>query len=419
MSLHRSAALVAIGDELLAGAHPDLNSPALAVALAEVGWPVARAAVVGDDEESLAEVLVDLCGRHRLVVASGGLGPTLDDVTRHAAARAAGRAIVTSPEALEQVRTWYRETGRTMPASNERQALVPEGAVVLPNPVGTAPGFRVRVGQAWLAVLPGPPRELQAMVASELLPWLREEQGDGLVRDTRRFHLVGLSESVFADEAGEWMDRGQNPLMGVTVAAGVMSVRLVGTSDDAARLAELLDARAAEFRERFGEYIFSEDEPDPARVLARRLIADGVGVATAESCTGGLLAAALTREPGVSAVLERGWVTYADRAKQELLGVPSELLAAHGAVSGPVAEAMARGAAERSGARLALSTTGIAGPGGGSPEKPVGLVWFGLVLDGRVSSESRRFPPGVGRERIRQWATLHALGMALKALGPR
>lgn len=412
----RRAALVAIGDELLAGAHPDLNSPALAAGLSQVGWPVARAAVMGDDEVAIACTMADLCSEHGLVVASGGLGPTLDDVTRHAAARAAGRELVTSPEALEQVHRWYETSGRTMPASNERQALIPEGATVLPNPIGTAPGFRVRVGESWLVVLPGPPRELQAMLESALLPWLESEGSDGLLRETRRFHLVGLSESVFADEAGDWMDRGQNPLMGVTVARGVMSVRLVGRASDRGELTDLLDRRAAAFRERFQRWIFSEEQADPAQVLGRRLVEEGITVSCAESCTGGLVAGSLTRYPGISEVFERGFVTYSNQAKSELLGVPEELVEEHGAVSGQVARAMALGAAERSGAQLAVSTTGIAGPGGGSDEKPVGLVWFGVALGGRAWSEERRWPGSAGRAKIRQWATLHAIGLCLRAL---
>lgn len=410
-----AAGVVAVGDELVAGAHPDLNSPHLASRLAEVGRRVQEVRVVADDESAIAEAVGALAERCPLVVVTGGLGPTLDDVTRHAVARATERPLVRSQEAWDQVREWYAQGGRDMPASNERQTLVPEGAAVLANPLGTAPGFRVELRGATLFVLPGPPAELAAMVDRHLLPWLAGQGDGGELFRVRRFHLFDLPESVFADRAGEWMERDANPLMGVTVAGGVLSVKLVAHGSDAAQAQALLERRGAEFLERFGQHVFSETTPDLARTLADELFARNVSVATAESCTGGLVAGALTRVPGISALFREGLVTYSDEAKVERLGVERSLIEAHGAVSAEVAEAMARGAAERSGARLAVGVTGIAGPGGGTPQKPVGLVWFGVAFEGTVRSVSRRWPPA-GRDKVREWATAKALALMLQTL---
>ena len=412
----QSAACLAIGDELVAGAHCDLNSPFLARRLTEVGRRVERMVCVGDDEQAIAQALVELCASHRLVLASGGIGPTLDDLTRRAAARAAGVALVRSEAALSELREWFERAGRKMAASNERQAWIPEGASLLPNARGTAPGFRLTVGEATLFVLPGPPNELAAMFDAVVLPWLVSHPVQGAAYEVRHFHLFDLSESVFADRAGEWMARDANPLMGVTVEGGVLSVRLITGADSATRAASLAEARAEAFLGRFGEHVFSQETPDLALVLGRLLLDRDVSVACAESCTGGMVAARITSVAGISAVFREGFVTYSNAAKRARLGVPADVLEAHGAVSAEVAAAMALGAAERSGARLAVSVTGILGPGGGSPERPVGLVWFGVTLDGEVRTVRRRWPD-VGRDKVREWATTKALSLLLKAAG--
>lgn len=410
---HR-AGIVAIGDELLAGAHPDLNSPWLASRLFELGRHVERVVVVGDDEAAIAAAIRELARDVPLVIATGGLGPTLDDITRHGAARAAERALLHSDEAWSQIRAWYARAGRAMPDSNERQALIPEGATVLENPAGTAPGFRVPVGEATLFVLPGPPRELQATGSLHLLPWIAAHPVGREVFQVRRFHLFDLSESVFADRAGTWMARGAEPLLGVTVKEGILSVRMLARGADEAEVRARLDARGAEFRERFGAHVFSEHSPDLALVLGEELLARGLSVTCAESCTGGLVAAALTRAPGISALLRETVVTYSDEAKTERLGVPADLLARHGAVSAPVAIAMARGAAERAGAALSIGVTGVAGPGGGTADKPVGLVWFGVCRDGETVATARRWPDS-GRDRVRAWAATKALSLLWRA----
>lgn len=409
--------MAAIGDELLNGDQVDTNSSWLAGRLGELGWTVERVVLVGDELEEIAEVLADLARRYSLVITTGGLGPTLDDVTRHAVARAAGVELESDPEVVERIRAWFASRDRVAAPSNERQALFPAGAVRMPNSAGTAPGFRVRVGEAWVVSLPGPPREVHQVFDEHLVPWLTElPAGDEVLR-LHRFYLFGLGESDFAERVGEWMRRDANPRIGVTAGGGVLSVKLEARAADGERAEALVEERAGSFRTRFERWIFSEDEArsDPAAALGALLIEQGVSFACVESCTGGLVASRLIGVPGISSVFLEGFVTYSNEAKIERLGVPEALLETHGAVSREVAAALAAGAAERSGARLAVSTTGVAGPGGGSPEKPVGLVHIGISLDGEVRTHELRLIDR-GRPFVRNWATNTALDLARRRL---
>jgi nicotinamide-nucleotide amidase len=411
----RRAAVVAVGDELIRGERADSNSGEIAAALADLGIEVERVLVLGDDAALLERAFVELCGAYRIVVATGGLGPTLDDVTRDAAAAAARVKLVRSPEVLEELSALWRRRGREMPRSNARQAEFPEGAQVMANRCGTAPGFRVWIEGGMLAALPGPPREMRDMLARELVPYLRATCGVSGALATRRFFLLGLSESEFADRAGAWMERAANPLMGVTAHHGVLHVTLRARAESEPGANALVDARAGEFRARFRHEVFSEDEPRPHFAVGRALIERGIGLALAESCTGGLLAARLTEVPGISAVLREAWVTYSNEAKTRSLGVSRELIERHGAVSREVAEAMASGAARAAGARLAVSITGIAGPEGGTPEKPVGTVWIALAFDGRVDAREHRLAP-LSRDAVRAQAVHAALDRIRRAV---
>ena len=411
----RRARLVAVGDELLAGAHPDLNSPELAARLAELGIAVDGVEVVSDDEEAIAEAVRAARAKAPLVIVTGGLGPTLDDVTRHGIARALGRELERSEEAVRGVRAWFARRGQDeMPEANLRQALLPRGAALVPNRVGTAPGFRVEDDAGAVFSLPGPPPEMRVVFSEEVVPWLLERGLAERPIAERRFHLFGLSESVFAERAGAWMERDAVPRMGCSVKKGVLSVVLRAGGHDAGA-ERLLFERARAFHERFRAHVFSEDEPRVEEVLARELLETGTTITLAESCTGGLASGLLTRTSGISAVFARGFVTYSNEAKVSELGVPEDVLARCGAVSPEVARAMAEGAARAAGARLALSITGIAGPGGGTEAKPVGLVWFGTAWDGASEAVERRFPPG-DRNWIRALAARHALFLGLRRL---
>ena len=402
--VRRRVGIVATGDELANGSRVDTNSATIAARMFELGYEADRVVVLGDDEDALAATLVDLASRCDAVIVTGGLGPTLDDVTRAAAARAAGVDLVLSERSLEELRAWFASRSRTFPASNERQAWFPRGAEILENPHGTAPGFVVRVGNALVIALPGPPREMQPMLEAEVVPRvlrLREAASPSAAS----FYLFGLAEGAFADLCGPWMARTEDPLLGVTAHGGVLTARIVARGAEAA-----FAPRVREFRARFAQWIFSEEDGDPAFALGRVLLERTLSVSVAESCTGGLVAEKLTRVPGISAVFDRGFVTYSDRAKSELLGVDPALVRAHGAVSAEVAEAMALGAAKAAGTRFAVAVTGIAGPGGGSEAKPVGLVWFATARDGVAAVHERRF--GVrGRELVREFAANTALDL--------
>jgi nicotinamide-nucleotide amidase len=415
MSEARRAAVVAVGDELLRGDCVDSNSGEIARRLAQLGIEVEQFLVLGDDRRLLAKAFAELCSAHAIVIATGGLGPTLDDVTREAAADAARVPLETDATVLAELEARWQARGQPMPASNARQAQRPAGSQLMPNARGTAPGFRAWIEGGMLAALPGPPGEMRHMLESELLPWIERTcgRGEGLV--SQSFFLAGLAESAFADRAGDWMERGANPRMGVTAHFGVLRVTLRAKAETQRGASDLLAARCAEFRARFAAEIFSEDEPRLELALGRTLLEGGWSVTTAESCTGGLVARLLTDAPGISAVYREGWVTYSDEAKVARLGVPRELIAAHGAVSGEVAAAMAAGAARASGARAALATTGVAGPGGGTATKPVGLVWLGLALDGAVQTRELRLAQ-VGRDSIRLYAAYAALELLRRAL---
>jgi len=406
----RRVAVLAIGDELLGGYTLERNSALIADEISALGLEVSELRVLRDNEDHIAEAMVELSRSNAFVFVTGGLGPTLDDVTRFSAAKAAGVELELSEPALDEVREWWRARDTGMPKANQRQALMPVGSVRMTNTAGTAPGFRLALDSSTLIVLPGPPREMLVMLERDVMPWLMGEVSEVDLR-TAHFYMFGLSESDFAEQVGEWMNRDANPLVGVTASRGVLTVRMRAVGDSEQSAAVRLEQAAALFRERFRVHIFSATDPTLEVVLARELVAREVSITFAESCTGGKVAASLCRVPGVSSVFTDGFVTYSNDAKIRRLGVSPELLEKHGAVSEEVARAMAEGAALMSGARLAVSVTGIAGPDGGTPEKPVGLIWFAVSVDGQTEASSRQFPKH-SRDWIQDAAARTALHLA-------
>ena len=404
-----AAALVAVGDELVTGDRSEGNLGWLARELTSRGWRVKEARLVGDDEAHLTEVLRELMRGHELVVVTGGLGPTLDDVTRQAAASACGLELTEDGDTVEELRALWRERDKEMPESNLRQALKPKGSLRLTNAHGTAPGFLAESGAARLACLPGPPREMRGVANDELFG--RVTLGAAPLR--RTLYMCGLSESDLADIVGEWMERDAVPTVGVLASRGVLELKF--TACGASEEDELqLEARFSEARERLAEWVFSEKGGDLASVLVGELLEEECSLALAESCTGGQVSQRLCGVPGVSAVLKESLVTYSNEAKTARLGVPEPLLTSHGAVSNEVAEAMAEGLQASSGARLVGAVTGIAGPGGGTDLKPVGRVHFAVGLDGAVRTHERTFPSR-GRAHIQAWATNTMLNLMLRA----
>ena len=405
----RTAALIAVGDELVAGDRADKNLAWLGRELTELGWEVLELRLMGDDEDRLVGALTQLMEDCELVITTGGLGPTLDDVTRHAAATALNKELETDAATVDGlVELWRGRGGGEMPAANLRQALIPAGAELLKNAHGTAPGFLVSAGGARLACLPGPPREMRGVARDELF----ERISEGSAPTRKTLYLFGLSESRLADLIGDWMNRDADPQVGVLASIGVLELKFISKSGDLLRLEE----RVAEARERLGAWVFSEEQGDLAQALVAVLLETESSVALAESCTGGAVAQRLCSVPGVSEALREGLVTYSNEAKAERLGVPTALIEEHGAVSAEVALAMVRGLAETSGARLVGAVTGIAGPGGGSELKPVGRVHFAVGLDGSFQASEVTFPDR-GRAYVQAWSTNTLLHLLLCSLG--
>ena len=403
----RTAALIAVGDELVTGDRTDKNLAWLGKELTELGWEVKESRLMGDDEGRLAGALEQLMGECQLVITTGGLGPTLDDVTRHAAATAVNKELEADAATVAGLEELWRSRDSEMPAANLRQALIPVGADLLRNEHGTAPGFLVTLGDARLACLPGPPREMRGVATDELFARVRE----GGAPARRSLYLFGLSESRLADLLGDWMDRDADPQVGVLASTGVLELKFISKSGDLAQLEE----RVAAARERLSAWVFSEEGGDLAEALVSALTEGAVSVAVAESCTGGAITQRLCGVPGVSEVLREGLVTYSNSAKTERLGVSPALIEEHGAVSSEVALAMVEGLAGASGARLVGSVTGIAGPGGGSEHKPVGRVHFAVGLDGSFQASEKTFPAR-GRAYVQAWSTNTLLSLMLRAL---
>jgi nicotinamide-nucleotide amidase len=409
------AEIISIGDELVHAGLVDTNSSYISQQLGALGVAVQRFTVVGDGPDHLQDAIAGACRRADVVIASGGLGPTLDDRTREVVAKVLQEPLRFDDDSWQQVLAWFARHIRTVPDSNRRQAELPQSATALANSVGTAPGFRVTVHGAELFVLPGVPREMKVLLADHVLPAL---QHLGALQPTAQacLRVMGPSEALLGERLGEFMLPGRNPAVGITASGGMLSVRLVGTADSEAVAATLCEQTAAELRPMLGEWLFAEGLKEVPELVLERLVGQQRTIAFAESCTGGLCAARLTDLPGSSQAFQGGVVAYSNAAKLELLGVPKALLEEHGAVSEPVAAAMAAGARERFSADCAIATTGIAGPAGGTDDKPVGTVCFALATaDDSGSTDSKAWTvriPDLGRLSVRNravyevWRTL-------------
>jgi len=379
------AETIAVGSELLVGGRSDSNSLFITEELGKLGIEVRFKSVVGDDQADIARVLKTAVGRAQVVVTTGGLGPTVDDCTRAALAKAAGRRLARRKEALESLKVRLAQWGRIPNKGQLRQALIPSGATVLANPIGSAPGFWLNWRQALVISLPGVPRELEAMMREEVVPLLSlrlDPQGRFRRRPITRmvFHTWGLPEADVDAMLLGVMPKGAPINLGLLASPMGVIVTLTSTPGADVRVG-LMQALADGVRFRLQEWLFAEGRETMEEVVGRLLTEQKRTIALAESCTGGLISHRLTQVPGSSAYLDRAVVCYSNKAKIEWLGVPVELIDTHGAVSAEVAAAMAKGIRERSGVSVGLSVTGIAGPGGATTTKPVGLVYVGLHSD--------------------------------------
>ena len=407
------AAIISVGTELATGQVVDTNAAWLAGELTRRGVQVVEHITVADDVERLANVIHRTLHEAAIefMVVTGGLGPTKDDVTREAIAAAIGQPLEENAEALAQVQDFFKRLRRRMSAVDRVQAMIPRGATILPNRRGTAPGIGWIRDNGYLFALPGVPSEMKAMFVESVLPLL-----EGVTDKTRtleaRLHCFGIGEAELGERLADLMTRDRNPLIGTTASGAVVTVRILATACDEAEAESKLAADVAEVRRRLGSTVFGDAEDRLQEATARLLVREDKTVAVAESCTGGLLAGSLTDVPGSSAYFLRGYVAYADQAKTDLLGVPEAMIASEGAVSEAVARAMAVGCRDASGADLALSITGIAGPGGGAPPaKPVGLVYIGLVDSTGVQVKRFLLGEHLSRDQVRDRSCKAALNL--------
>ena len=409
--------IVAVGSELLSPDFADTNSLRLTAGLNGIGLRVAFKTIVGDDERDLALVLAAAMRRSRVVLCMGGLGPTEDDRTRETLARLLGRKLVFVPAIRDRIRERFRRRGWPMTASNLKQCYVIAGAEVLDNPNGTAPGEWLEAGRRLIALLPGPPHEILPMFEKEVLPRLARF-GTGLtVR--RVLRLTGLGESAMETKIKSFYAKVPEDVAVTTLAAfGDLSIRLTYSGPGPRELADRrIQGLERELVRRLGPWIYSRSDESLEAVVGSLLRARGLTIACAESCTGGLIGHRLTEVPGSSDYFLESAVVYSNRAKTRRLGVPAALIARHGAVSAEVARAMAAGIRRTSGADLGLAVTGVAGPGGGTPRKPVGLVYVALART-RGTAVVRCLFSG-GRSQVKFQSSQKALDLVRKSLRPR
>ncbi len=433
------AELLAIGNEVTSGQISDTNSAWLASQLREAGIRVERIVVVGDRLEAIVNALYEASSRAPLVIVTGGLGPTFDDLTRRAAAQFAGVKLVRNQAAVSHLEAWFKNRERPMPKENLCQADLPAGAEMLENTQGTAPGFALSTQgashrgtspegispqksslSAKLFFLPGVPQEMQAMYRNAVFPLLQRVLPGGPPRTPFKIHLFGIWESEANRRLEGEFTAAEKRHLGIRASGGTISITVYGDPDlDGEEVSRATAHFPDRLRALFLDVAFGEGDTTLASSLVEAFRARGATVAVAESCTGGLIASKITSIAGASRVFHRGWVVYSNAAKMALLGVPSDLLKSMGAVSEPVARALAEGALQRGGSDVAVSVTGIAGPEGGTPEKPVGLVWFGAArragsMEMETATFCRRF--NGPRSRIQLFSANTALDLARKTL---
>ena len=405
------AIILSVGDELVLGQTVDTNSAWISQQLAAVGCDVAAHATVPDDQPSIERAIREAVLACDFLIISGGIGPTEDDLTRQALAAVMGVPLELDESWLTELEKFFTARGRPMPQSNRMQAMIPKGAEMLFNYAGTAAGIHATFPDPTcdVFVTPGVPKEMKAMFIRDVLPHVAGRSG-GAVILSRTLHTYGMGESAIAERLGEQMMRDRNPSVGTTVSEGQVSLRVNARYPSRAEARQRLEATCAACAEALGDLIYGQDADDLPHVVGNLLLSRAAGdntVATAESCTGGLLAKMLTDVPGSSTYFHRGWVTYDPAAKEEVLGVGFSIVREHGLVSEPVAVAMANGARTLAGAAYGIGITGIAGPGGGTEQTPVGTVCVAVTSRDAFIARTFNFPGD--REMIRDRAAKMAL----------
>lgn len=392
---------------MVSGEIADANAFFMANALTERGFSVTRVSMVGDQEGQIQDALLQSRDRAEAVIVSGGLGPTSDDLTTPAAAKAFGESLVLHEESLEQIRERFARGGMEMPRSNEKQAVFPASAEIIPNPVGTAPGFFLKSRGKAIFFLPGVPRELQHLFRETVLPRLERERKGNIHYRARTLKIFGLTESAIADRLSGIRAEHFSATLAYLPRYPENHVKIIVQGSDLEEVKRNLAELERVIREKLEGRVFAVDRETLEEIVGRLLKERQATLAVAESCTGGLVAHRMTNIPGSSEYFERGVVVYSNQAKTELLQVPKELLAELGAVSAPVAEKMAEGMRHLSRATIGLAITGIAGPAGGSADKPVGTVF--IALSGPDGTASRRYQFWGDRDQVKMISAQTAL----------
>ncbi len=400
--------LISVGTELLLGNIVNTNAAYLAEKCAALGLSCYFQTVVGDNEERLTLVLESAMERSDIVILSGGLGPTEDDLTKEVAAKVCGRALRVDENSMERIAEYFAGRDMEPTENNWKQAKVPEGAIVLDNDNGTAPGIILEDERASLILLPGPPGELAPMFEEKVVPYL-EKRTPGVIA-SQTVKICGLGESKAETMVKDLIDSQTNPTIATYAKTGEVHIRVTAQAEGPKEARKLIKPVVKELKSRFGNHIYStEEETTLEKAVVDLLLANHLTLACAESCTGGMLAARLINVPGVSEAFKAGFVTYSNKAKRKTLGVKKGTLQKHGAVSRETAEEMTKGTAFVTKADVTVSVTGIAGPDGGTPEKPVGLVYIGCNVKGDVTVKKFQFQGN--RAKIRESAVSAALSL--------
>ena len=406
-----NAVILGVGDELVLGQTVDTNSAWLSAQLVARGVMTLYHKTVADDQAAIVAAVREAVAVVPLVIVTGGLGPTPDDLTRQAMADMISKPLDLHPPSLKRIGAFFKALGREMPVANRIQAMVPRGSEMLDNDWGTAPGLKVRTGRATVFVFPGVPHEMAPMFERYVVPTLGRSTGRVIL--TEIVHTFGAGESTVAEKLGDLMRRDRNPTVGTTVSGGIVSVRVRSDYPTPAPARVHMDRTLKVVEERLGTLVFGRGAVTLPESVGQLLQTAGRTVATAESCTGGLVARLLTDRAGASAIFRGGWVVYSNALKHSELGVPEAVLHRHGAVSEEAVCLLAAQAVLKAGADYALAVSGIAGPDGGTPEKPVGTVWIALAAAGgpapTVTAERFLFPGS--RDLIRERSAKTALNM--------
>jgi len=386
------AEIITVGTELLLGQILDTNSQWLANRLAELGIDLYYTTTVGDNEGRLKEAVQASIARADLVITTGGLGPTQDDITRKVVADALDLELEKNELALQEIQSYFAEMGYEMTDNNIKQSFLPAGAEIITNENGTAPGILIEQEETIVISLPGVPLEMKAMITDFVIPYLKEENKvKEQVIQSRVIKTCGIGESSLETKIDDILKTQTNPTIAPLASEGEVKLRLTAKADNRAEAEQLLAEQEEELKQRIGDYIYGYDDDSLEDVIAKLLWEHDLKVAIAESCTGGLIGDRLTSVPGSSAYFERGVISYSNQAKVDLLDVREDTLQEYGAVSAETAREMVQGIQNSAGSDIALAVTGIAGPGGGSAEKPVGLVYLAVAIGDDISVYKRKF----------------------------